>query len=184
MNALEILTNEHGLIRQYLDNLAVAVEKIENGQKPPREFFELAVDFARNFADKHHHFKEEHVMFVRLAQKHNGTIDGQIESLRHQHERGRSLVAEISNSLDGFQGGDAYKTEILLESLAAYIALLRHHIPTEDHVFYPLVKSEFTAQEMDFLREEFEKAQEKAGATTFEESHKQIVDMGSMLVHM
>ena len=29
MNALEILINEHGLIRQYLDNLAVAVEKIE-----------------------------------------------------------------------------------------------------------------------------------------------------------
>ena len=52
MKPLETLTNEHGLIRQFLDNLALAAEKIEDGLYPPREFFDKGVEFARVFADK------------------------------------------------------------------------------------------------------------------------------------
>ena len=68
MEPLEVLRNEHGLIRQYLDNLALAVQKMENDARPPKEFFDKAIEFARTFADTFHHYKEEHVMFVRLAQ--------------------------------------------------------------------------------------------------------------------
>ena len=82
MNAIETLTNEHGLIRQFLDNLEQAAKKIEEGQYPPRDFFDNAVQFARTFADKYHHFKEEHVVFVRLAQKNKGDLDARIEALR------------------------------------------------------------------------------------------------------
>jgi len=57
MDLIETLTNEHGLIRQYLDNLALATEKIENGQRPSVAFFEKALDFSRTFADSFHHFK-------------------------------------------------------------------------------------------------------------------------------
>lgn len=95
MRPLETLRNEHGLIRQFLDNLALAVAKLENEERPPKEFFEKAVLFARTFADTFHHIKEEHVMFVRLAQKNNGAIDGQIESLRHQHDRGRNYISAL-----------------------------------------------------------------------------------------
>ena len=48
MEIVEMLVKEHGLIRQFLDNLDLAVEKIEGGERPPREFFEKAVKFARN----------------------------------------------------------------------------------------------------------------------------------------
>ena len=48
-----------------------------------------------------YHFKEEHVMFAQLAQKRGGVFDGPIDALRHQHERGRNLISEISDSLDG-----------------------------------------------------------------------------------
>ena len=68
MDALEILRGEHALIRQYLDNLSFAAEKIERGERPPKEFFEKTVEFARTFVDKHHYFKEEHLMFTWLAQ--------------------------------------------------------------------------------------------------------------------
>jgi len=66
MQPLETLRNEHGLIRQFLDNLALAVAELESEKRPPKEFFEMAVLFARTFADTFHHIKEEHVMFVRL----------------------------------------------------------------------------------------------------------------------
>ncbi len=47
MDAIELLVNEHGLIRQYLDNLSVAAEKLESGERPSAEFFKKAMDFAK-----------------------------------------------------------------------------------------------------------------------------------------
>ncbi len=128
MKPLEILVTEHGLIRQFLDNLVLAVEKLENEEPPPKKFFENAVQFAEMFTHTFHHFKEEHVMFVRLAQKRNGTIDGQIESLRQEHERGRNYISVIADSLDGYAAGRPIQIGQVLESTAAYISLLRNHI--------------------------------------------------------
>lgn len=67
-------------------------------------------------------------MFTQLAQKTGGAFDGQIESLRHQHERGRNSIAEIASSLEGYTRGNEIQTTALIENLAAYISLLRHHI--------------------------------------------------------
>ena len=184
MKPLETLRNEHGLIRQYLDNLAMAVDKLQSGERPPREFFEKAVRFARTFADTYHHIKEEHVMFVRLAQKKSGEIDGQIEALRHQHERSRNHISAIHDALDGYAEGKPIQTDDLLENVAAYVALLRSHIHREDHVFFPMVKETLTEEEEQLLEAEFEKARQKAGEDFFEASHKEVVDMGSMLMHM
>lgn len=61
MNPIETLSNEHGLIRQFLDNLTLASEMIENGKHPSEAFFEKGIEFARVFTDEFHHFKEEYV---------------------------------------------------------------------------------------------------------------------------
>jgi hemerythrin-like domain-containing protein len=184
MEPLATLTNEHGLIRQFLDNLSLAANHIENGNRPSVAFFEKGLDFARTFADTFHHFKEEHVLFVRLAQKKQGEIDAQLDALRYQHERGRELVGDIARALDGYANQDASKTADLLESMAAYAALLRHHIHIEDHVFYPMAGKVLTAEEMDAVGREFAKAREKDGGDTFERCHKLVVDMGSILTHV
>lgn len=184
MDPIEILMNEHGLIRNYLDNLTRAVTKLENGERPPRAFFEKAVLFSREFADKFHHFKEEHLMFVRLATKKRGDVDAQIEALRYQHERGRQLVSQIEESLEGYGKGDSYKTSVLIESVAAYVSLLRQHIHTEDHIFYPMVRKELSEEEIDDLLAEFDREKREWGGDTFERHHKFVVEMSSILSHM
>lgn len=184
MKPLETLRNEHGLIRQFLDNLALAVEKMEDGRRPPREFFERAVRFAKDFADTYHHIKEEHIMFVRLAQKHGGELDGQIDALRHQHETGRDYITEINSSLTAYEEDNPVAISRILESMAAYIAMLRAHIHHEDHVVFPMAIKQLTDEEQEQLQAEFDRARDKAGETTFEDYHKLVVDMGSMLVHL
>jgi len=184
MDPLETLSNEHGLIRQYLDNLSMAGDKIENGQRPSAAFFEKAIEFARNFADKYHHIKEEHMLFVRLAQKRKGELDAQLDTLRFQHERGRELVTAMANSIDGYVAHDEMKTSDLLQSMAAYGALLRRHIHTEDHIFYPMARKALGEEEMEQLAVEFDKERAKRGGGTFEHSHKLVVDMGSIVTHL
>jgi len=184
MDALDTLVNEHGLIRQFLDNLSLAGECIEEGRRPPREFFDQAIVFARTFADKFHHFKEEDMLFVRLAQRHGGEIDAQLEALKHQHVRGRTLVSGMAESIEGYAADDSARTSTLLESMAAYGSLLRHHIHTEDHVFFPLARKKLDGADKRELETEFLKIQGKYGGDMFQRSHKMVVDMGSMLTHL
>ena len=183
MNAMEILSGEHALIRQYLDNLSFAAEKIERGERPPKEFFEKAVEFARTFVDKHHHFKEEHLMFTWLAQQKRGEFDAPIESLRFQHERGRTHISEISSSIGGYAEGRDDKTTILLENMAAYISMLRQHIHREDHVFYPMVQQEMSESEDQIMLDQFNKENEKAGEDFLYDSRELVLSMGGLLVN-
>ena len=184
MEPLEILSNEHGLIRQYVDHLAIAAEKMQVGDRPPREFFDKAIQFSREFAGQYHHVKEEYMMFVRLAMKKGGAMDGEIEALRHQHETGRNYISSIAGSLDGYERGDPGRTSTILENLGAYISMERQHIHKEDHMFFPMVKQEFTEKDMEQVSAEFDNARKKAGDDVFEKHHKLVVEMGSLLQHM
>jgi len=184
MNPIETLSNEHGLIRHFLDNLSLATEMIENGKHPSEAFFEKAFTFAKVFTDEFHHFKEEIVLFTQMAQKKRGEVDAQLEALRHEHERGRNLVASMRKALPGYASKDSIKTGEMLEYLGAYTALLKHHIHIEDHVFYPMAVKTLTDNEFEIIAGEFAKQQEKHGSDTFEKCHKMVIDMGSILTHV
>jgi hemerythrin-like domain-containing protein len=181
MKPTDVLTEEHALIRQALDSFSLAVERLEQGERPPKEFFEKAVAFTRIFSDKFHHFKEEYLLFGRLAQKKNGAIDAQIDALRYQHDRGRDLIAEVSHAIDGYSQGKEANMLVLLENLAAYISMLRHHIHREDHVFYPMADAALSEAEQQELLQEFNKEEAKLNAPVFEDSRKLVMEMGSLL---
>ncbi len=164
--------------------MTLGLEALENGRKPPARFFENVCTFARTFTDRYHHFKEEHVLFVRLAEKHQGAIDAQLDALRHQHERGRALVGEVAGALEGYRKGDEQMTGRIVEAIAAYAALLRRHMHQEDHVFYPMVLEAFSGDELAAVQSAFAEARARSGERTFETSHALVTEMGSLLVHM
>jgi len=120
-------------------------------------------------------------MFVQLAQKKNGAIDGQIEALRYQHDQGRGFIAAIAGALDGYADGDPNDTAVVRENAAAFASLLKHHIHTEDHIFFPMSQEAMTAVELAELGQKFEKVQEVHGADTFQRYHKLVVDLDAML---
>ncbi len=186
MTPTKILMDEHALIRQFVDNLVLSLEKIEEGEKLSVDFFEKAVDFAQNFILKFHHFKEEHLMFGLLAQKRKGEIDGQMDSLRYQHERGRNFISEIRNSLAGYEkcadtSCKDINTQIIIENLASYIHMLRHHIQKEDYIFFPAADIELTEEENEYLLGEFKKEDEKRGGDILDNNRNVVIDMGKML---
>ena len=163
MEAVRILMYEHYVIKEFLDQLALAAEKMAGGEGPDRAFFDTALSFCRDYADKAHHYKEEHVMFGLLASKHEGRIDAQIESHRNQHEQLRSVVSGMSGLLNRYAAGDAVAKDDLRENLEEYVRSLRKHIASEDEIFFPMVEVFLTPEEGEALLEEFEKYGAKAG---------------------
>jgi hemerythrin-like domain-containing protein len=181
MTPIKILTEEHHLIGSALEKLALARDKLESGVSPPKVFFEKALQFLRSYVFQYHHFKEEHVMFERLAEKKNGALDAQIEALRFQHERGRNLITAMADNLNGYEQGQAIQTSLLLENLAAYISLLRQHIDKEEHIFYPMAEKVFDQTEGRALAGLFEQ-EEKKFAERGEGSFRDLIsEMGALL---
>ena len=182
MEILDTLIDEHVLIRQFLDSLNLCLEKMERGDRPSQEFFQKAVAFAGNFADKYHHFKEEHVLFNYLAMKKKGKIDAQVDSLKFQHERGRALMREVANGLEGYAKGQEAQTITILENLAAYISLLRQHIRKEDYIFFPMVEREIPREEQQGLLEAFYREGKKMGERFLEKSKRDLYKMAGLLL--
>ena len=180
---MEIIVDEHRAIRQALESLTVAIEKLENGEKISPDFFRTWFDFYRTFVLNFHHFKEEQIMFRHLAGKKNGSLDGQMESLRHQHERERNFITEAESPLPGYEKGEAIQTTTLLENIASYASLLHRHIHCEEHAVYPLVAKEFSEAEHAEILEKFKKEAGIAGKEIYSQSRKSVKDLGGLLVN-
>lgn len=174
MKAVDMLAAEHELIHQVLESLTQAREKIERTEELPREFFEKALKFCSNFADRFHHFKEEYVMFGLLAQKKGSQLDAEIGSLRYQHERGRKCISEIKNALQGYEKGNEIAITVLLENLAAYISILKRHIYKEDHIFFRMVERELSEEQDRMLLLQFGREEEKTGHEDFFEENRKL----------
>ncbi len=155
MNITRALVDEHVLIIKGLQCLRVARDKIERNQHPPIVFFETAVPFFRNYADKYHHYKEEFLMFGFLARKKEGELDLEIGSLRHQHEVGRRFLTRLERSINGYAMNSEIAITSLLENLASFISVLSRHIFREDNLFFPMVEQELSSDEKVLLMEQF-----------------------------
>lgn len=161
MNITQTLKDEHVLILKGLEFLRIARDKIESNQHPSKLFFQKAVPFFRNYADKYHHYKEEFLMFGFLAQKKEGQLDLEIGSLRHQHERGRQFLTRLEKSINGYEMKNEIAITSLLENLASFISVLRRHIFREDHLFFPMVEHELSLDEKTFLLTQFDFEEKK-----------------------
>ena len=163
MKAINILVQEHAIIKEFLSVLSNGIKKIIDNENPPREFFEKAMTFSRDYADTHHHFKEEYIMFKLLAGKKQGEIDGEIDKLRKQHEKYRNNLSEVSAALAGYENNLNEPTRLVHRNLSEYVQSLRDHIEKEEKHFYPMAQKVISGDEQEALSQEFDKYEKKAG---------------------
>lgn len=170
MTALDKLKDDHKLIRRFLDNLYLAHEFLVERESVPASVFDKTLDFSKNFMNKFHHYREEYVLFMKLAEKKGGSIDPQIVSLRDQHERSRNLVSQIKEALPAYKKGDEVGTTRLAENVGYYVSLERQHVSRENHVFYPMAEEVFSADEMAEFDAEFKKIDDKQGSDVYKKN--------------
>ena len=182
MKPLAKLTSEHGNILEGLDYLSKAKDALEKNRCPPKKFFESAVLFFREYADKFHHYKEEYLLFSFLARNKEGEIDLEMGSLRYQHELNRECIAKIEKSLNGYEMGSEIAITTLLMHLAAFISILRRHIYREDQLFFPMAEAELSENEKESLQNQFD--QEEAavdGKSIIHRSQTRLQEMAALI---
>ena len=150
-----ILSEEHQNILRLIGALVKECESLRSGKELEREFFEKAIDFIRNYADRFHHAKEEDILFVELCKDDVQMHCNPIPQMLHEHDIGRDFVKGMEA---GVGENDPSK---VMENALNYAQLLQEHIYKEDNILYVMAEEALDAKVKQSILKRFDQAEQK-----------------------
>lgn len=158
MSAIELMKNEHEYIKRMLSVVRnMCMEFIDKGKLDYGDF-ESVIDFIRNFADGHHHNKEEILLFNRMVDNID-TIGEKLitHGMLVEHDLGRLYVSNLEKSLNQFKAGDNESKLDIIANAVSYTNLLSSHIDKEDRVIFEFANRELDRELLDIVDRECDK---------------------------
>lgn len=155
MNAIEIMMEEHQYILRMLKVVRKACYKVLQGSDINYEDFYLIIDFIRNYADGHHHNKEEIMLFNRMVENLGALGEKTIKyGMLVEHDLGRLYINNLVSALEKTkEGNEEAKLDVIANAIS-YTELLQRHIDKEDKVIYNFAKRELKNDVLELVNEE------------------------------
>lgn len=155
MNCIELMKEEHTYIKRMLTVIRRYCYRIlKNEEVRYEDFFEL-IDFVRNYADRHHHGKEESMLFNRMMDELGPIAD---KLIRHgmlvEHDLGRLYMQELESAVKKVLGGDDEARLDVIANAVSYTHLLTRHIDKEDEVVYKFAKTRLAKETMEAVEQD------------------------------
>ncbi|HIT88905.1 MAG TPA: hemerythrin domain-containing protein [Candidatus Merdenecus merdavium] len=138
MYSIELMVEEHNDILRFNQVMRKACFKVLHGSEVPVEDFRVMIDFVRTYADKHHHGKEEKILFKEM-QDHLGPIGTKLitHGMLVEHDLGRLHMSDLETALDEFEKTKEEELKLdIIASAVGYTKLLKRHIDKENEVVY------------------------------------------------
>jgi hemerythrin-like domain-containing protein len=158
MDAIETLMNEHRAIERVLDALVGFAEDAQRRAATEKEELARFVAFAREFADKRHHAKEEGILFRAMVDHGFPSNGGPIAVMLHEHDEGRNLVGMLKTRTEQADPwSDADRQEIA-DVARAFSDMLHAHIHKEDAILYPMAEQHLPPDAMEAVSADCDRA--------------------------
>jgi len=151
----KILSDEHQIILKVVGALEKQCAILKEKKEINRDFFEKAIDFIRNYADKFHHAKEENILFVEFCKKAHLAHCNPVEQMLHEHKMGRDYVGGMEKGLK------ENNSDFILENGLKYVELLKAHIMKEDAILFPMMDEIFNEETQKLINEKAEEVEKK-----------------------
>lgn len=163
MRATDLLMEEHLLIERGLRTLVALAER----GKPGAEIA-CVLSFLSEFADGHHHAKEEKILFPALEEAGFPVDDGPVAVMLHEHDLGRGLIGRMRelSALDSDAARAGFR-----EAANQYARLLTDHISKENNVLFKMADRAIEGPERRRVDEEFDSFEN--GAQAVRTKHQQ-----------
>lgn len=155
MNAIDIMMEEHKYILRMLKVVRKACFKVLKGADINYEDFNLIISFIKNYADGHHHNKEEIMLFNRMVENLGALGEKTIKNgMLVEHDLGRLYVKNLKEALEKVENGDEEAKLDVIANAISYTDLLQRHIDKEDRVIYQFAKRELKNDIFDLINKE------------------------------
>ena len=155
MNAIEIMMEEHNYIRRMLKVIRKACFKVLKDEDVNYDDFYSIISFIRNYADGHHHNKEEIMLFNRMVENLGVLGEKTIKyGMLVEHDLGRLYVKNLEEALKNLkEGNEEAKLDIIANAIS-YTDLLTRHADKEDNVIYKFAERELNKDILDIIDKE------------------------------
>lgn len=160
MTSIELMMDEHKKILRMLEVVRRACTQLMEQDIIDYSDFEKMVDFIKNYADLHHHGKEEKFLFKEM-QEQMGQMGTNLvkHGMLVEHDWGRLFVSELLAAIESYRNGNTDAKIDIIANAIGYTAHLKRHIAKEDAVVYVFAGqklSQETLERVDKLTDEFE----------------------------
>lgn len=157
-NAIEIMRDEHQEILKMLKVARWMCKRIVDNQQWDTKDFYKFIDFVRNFADRHHHGKEEEILFTIMGEELGQAVSqGPIKGMLVEHDLARIYMSRLEEALKNYEQGDEDAVLDIIANTISYTHLLKQHINTEDNTLFPFAEKSLKKETMERLNAEIEK---------------------------
>jgi len=167
LNSINIMMMEHQNILKMLEVTRKYCLKVLKNEAVAYEDFYKIIDFVRNYADKHHHGKEEIMLFNRMTEELGFAAEKLVKhGMLVEHDMGRLYMSELEEALRKLEAGDEEAKLDIIANAMGYVNLLKRHIHKEDNVVYKFAENNLKKETRDIIDDEssnFEKKAEGAG---------------------
>ena len=153
--AIDLMVEEHANINRMLKVMRSACIGILDGAEPDTGDFRKMVDFTRNYSDKHHHGKEEKLLFPEMVSRLGRVAENLVtHGMLVEHDLGRGHVVALNTALDQYDNNPdtGSKLDIITETMG-YANLLKLHTEKENGVVYPFATSKLPQEVLDEIDE-------------------------------
>jgi len=150
MDSIKLMMEEHQNILRMLAVVRNACYKVMKGEDINYEDFDLMIDFIRQYADNHHHGKEEKFLFNEMV-NNLGPIGNKLitHGMLVEHDFGRLYISELKEALGRVKNGDDESRLDVIANAIGYTHLLKRHIEKEDGVVYSLAQRQLPKEILD-----------------------------------
>ncbi|WP_443661363.1 hemerythrin domain-containing protein [Clostridium sp.] len=179
MDAIELMMDEHKYISRGLKIFRKLSIEILRTNTVDFVSYETMISFVRNYADKHHHNKEEVVLFKKMeTQLGEKMVKGPLSGMYIEHDLGRQHITLLEEALLRVKAGDLDSQVDIIANSICYSDLLTRHIDKEDKLIYTFARRALSNVDMEDININCEKLESQA---TENHVQKQYIDALEML---
>lgn len=177
LKSIEIMVEEHNNIKRMLKVVRSISYEIMTLGDYDLEDIPRIIDFIRNYADKHHHGKEEDILFDTM----NKDIDklaksGAITGMYIEHDLGRVYMKNLENGLERFQDGqDDGRLDIIANGIA-YSDLLHRHIEKEDTIMYKFAEDMLSQDSKSYIEDKCQEVEKEASEKGLQDKYLSLLE--------
>ncbi len=157
MKCIDLMVEEHRNIKRMLTVIRKLCYRILIGGQVNYEDFYRIIDFVRTYADRHHHGKEENILFNRMMLELGDTAEKLVKhGMLVEHDMGRLYMQELESAVKRLlEGEDEARLDVIANAIS-YTHLMNRHIDKEDNVVYTYAQKNLLNATMDAINSECE----------------------------